>query len=279
MDITGIIKDSLKYPLSDWKKILILGIFTVIGGSASLLNFIGITNNAILLIFVIVGLISGLLVDGYLFKIVKTSLDGENKLPEFNDWKNLLLNGVKVFITFIVYLILPPFVILLLIFSLAGGLSPFGSDISILMGGSGMSPLIFFVTLILPGIENLFIIAINLLNQYAIILLVEFIIILPLFLVAVSNMAYEGEFMDAFRFGEIIEIITDIGKINLIKWYMATGAIFLLLLSLGTLISLIVSVSYGSILFYLIPFLLSLILLPYVQMYYVRAVALFYKPE
>jgi Protein of unknown function (DUF4013) len=277
MNITGIVKDSLKYPLSDWKKILIIGILSIIGGSVSLLNFIGITNNAILSIFVVVGLISGLLIDGYLFKIVKTSLDGGNKLPEFNDWKNLLLNGLKVFITFIFYLILPPFVILFLLFLLTGGLSFFGLDV--LMGGSDMSPLNFLTTMILPIIENLFIIAVSLLNQYAIILLAEFIVILPFFLVAVSNMAYEGEFRDAFRFGELIEILRDIGWLNFIKWYIATGVIFLLLFGLGTLISLIISISYGSILFYLIPLLLSLILLPYVQMYYVRAVALVYKPE
>ena len=160
---------------------------------------------------------------------MKTSLDGENKLPEFNDWKNLLLNGLKVFITFIFYLILPPFVILFLLFLLTGGLSFFGLDI--LMGGSDMS------------------------------------------------MAYEGEFKDAFRFGELIEIFTDIGWLNFIKWYITTGVIFLLLFGLGTLISFIISISYGSILFYLIPLLLSLLLLPYVQMYYVRAVALVYKPE
>jgi hypothetical protein len=251
----------------------------VIGGISSLLNLIDITNYVIVLIFVGIGLISGLLVDGYLFRIVKTSVDSENKLPKFNDWKNLLIDGVKVFLTFIVYLILPPLVVLLIILLLLGGLSSFGLDITAIIGSTGMSPINFLVTGILTGIENLFIISFDMLNQYVIIVLIEFLIILPLFLVAIANMAYEREFGAAFRLGEIIEIIGDIGWTNLIKWYITTGVIFLLIFSIGTIISFLFSVSTGSIPFYIISLILALILLPYSQMYYVRAVALFYKPE
>ena len=279
MNITELIKDSLKYPVSDWKKIIVLGIFIVIGGISSLLNLIDITNYVIVLIFVGIGLISGLLVDGYLFRIVKTSVDSENKLPKFNDWKNLLIDCVKVFLTFIVYLILPPLVVLLIILLLLGGLSSFGLDITAIIGSTGMSPINFLVTGILTGIENLFIISFDMLNQYVIIVLIEFLIILPLFLVAIANMAYEREFGAAFRLGEIIEIIGDIGWTNLIKWYITTGVIFLLIFSIGTIISFLFSVSTGSIPFYIISLILALILLPYSQMYYVRAVALFYKPE
>lgn len=279
MNVTELIKDSLKYPISDWKKIVLLGIIIVIGGLSSLLNFLGVTNYVIILIFFVIGLISGLIVNGYLFKIVKTSLDNENKLPEFNDWKNLLIDGVKVFLTFIVYLILPPFIIFFIILLLTGGLSSLGFDISALVGSLGTNPLNFFATGVLSGIENLFILAFNILNQLVLVLLLEFLIILPLFLVAIANMAYEREFSAAFRLSEIIEIIEDIGGANLIKWYITTGVIFLLIFSLGTLISFLFSVTSGSVPFYIISLLLALTLLPYSQIYYVRAVALIYKPE
>ena len=279
MNITELVKDSLKYPVSDWKKIIVLGIFIVIGGISSLLNLIDITNYAIISIFVVIGLISGLLVDGYLFRIVKTSVDGESRLPEFNDWKNLLIDGVKVFSTFIIYLILPPFLVFLITLLLLGGLSSFGLDITAIIGSMGTNPIYFLVTGILPGIENLFMISFNMLNQYVIILLIEFLVILPLFLVAIANMAYEREFAAAFRLGEIIEIIGDIGWANFVKWYVTTGLIFLLIFSIGTLISFLFSVSTGSISFYIISLILALILLPYSQMYYVRALALFYRPE
>ena len=279
MNITELVKDSLKYPVSDWKKIVVLGILIVIGGLSSLLNLFSITNYVLVMIFVVIGLISGLLVDGYLFRIVKTSVDGENKLPKFNNWKNLLIDGVKVFLTFIIYLILPPFIVFLIILLLLGGSSSFGLYITSIIGSTGMSPTIFLVTGILTSIENLFIISFSLFNQYVIIVLIEFLIILPLFLVAIANMAYEREFRAAFRLGEIIEIIGDIGWISLIKWYITTGVIFLLIFSIGTLISFLFSVSTGSVLFYIISLVLALILLPYAQIYYVRAVALFYRPE
>lgn len=279
MNVTELIKDSLRYPVSDWKKIIVLGIILVIGGLSSFLNLIGVTNEGIILIFFVIGLISGLLIDGYLFKIIKTSLDNENKLPEFNNWKNLLVDGVKVFLTFIVYLILPPFVIFLIILLLMGGISSLGLDISSLIGGLGPYSLNFFSTGVLSGVENLFILAYNILNQFVIVLLIEFLIILPLFLVAIANMAYEREFAAAFRLREIIEIIEDIGWANLLRWYITTGVIFLLIFGVGILISLLFSVSIGSVLYWILSLILALILLPYAQIYYVRAVALFYKPE
>ena len=168
MNVTELIKDSLKYPVSDWKKIIVLGIIIVIGGLSSLLNLIGVTNEGVILIFFIIGLISGLLVNGYLFKIIKTSLDNENRLPKFNDWKNLLIDGVKVFLTFILYLILPPFVIFFIILIIMGGISSLGLDISALIGSLGMNPMEFFATGVLSGIENLFILSYTILNQLTI---------------------------------------------------------------------------------------------------------------
>ena len=279
MNITETIKDSLKYPLSDWKKIIILGILIVISGLSYPLALLGITNYSIILLSVAIGLISGLLVNGYLFKIIKMSLDGENKLPEYNAWKNILIDGIKVFITFIVLIILPPLIIFLVFLLIFGGLYETGLSISQLFGSMGINSLNFFVTGILPGIENLFIITYDMGSPLVIILLVEFLIVLPIFLVAIANMAYEREFQAAFRLREIIEIIADIGWANLIKWYITTGVIFLLIFGIGTIISYLFSISIDSSLFYIISLLLTLTLLPYAQMYYVRAVALIYKPE
>ena len=89
----------------------------------------------------------------------------------------------------------------------------------------------------------------------------------------------EPEFEAAFRLRDIVEIIGDIGCENLIKWYITTGVIFLLIFSIGTLISYLFSLSISNYLFYIISLILALILLPYAQIYYVRAVALIYKPE
>ena len=84
MDISGIIGDALRYPFSDWKKILILGIIIVISSIPS--RSLGITNNDLILLFVGIGFVAGLFVNGYLFRIIKSSLEGNFKFPEFKEW-------------------------------------------------------------------------------------------------------------------------------------------------------------------------------------------------
>jgi uncharacterized membrane protein YqiK len=82
------------------------------------------------------------------------------------------------------------------------------------------------VSEILQGIENLVVISFDLFTQPVIVVLFSIIILLPIFFVAIANMAYQGELIDAFRFREILEEITCIGGDNLIKWYTVTGIIF-----------------------------------------------------
>lgn len=276
MNINEIIKDALKYPLTDWKKILILGIIIVVSGIYGLISSSGITNYILAIISIFIGAIAGFFINGYLFNILKTSLDGDNILPEFNAWKNILVDGVKVFIIFLIYIILPPLIVFFILLLFSGDFISSGLSLSEIIGGLVVNPLSLIATGILEGIEILLIISFNFLNQYMVIVLLEFILILPLFLVGIANMAYEGEFKDAFRLSEIIDIIKDIGWINLIKWYITTGLIFSIFIILGILISIFLN-SNGSI--NIISFLFGLILLPYSQMFYVRALALYYKPE
>ena len=62
MDIGEIISDSIKYPSSNWGKVLILGIITI----ASVL---------IIPVFLLIG---------YVFRIIKATLAGIDELPEFD---------------------------------------------------------------------------------------------------------------------------------------------------------------------------------------------------
>ena len=273
MDISGIIGDALRYPFSDWKKILILGIIIVI--SSIPYRSFGITNYNLILLFVGIGFLAGLFVNGYLFRIIKSSLDGNFKLPEFNEWINMFIDGVKVFLVFIVYLILPPIVILFLILLLLTG-GFIHSNFMLMFGSLGVNPLEFLTSGILPGIENFLGFSFNLFGGIALLMLFYVIIILPLFLIAIAGMAYEeGELRSAFRFREILEDIVDIGRVNLIKWYIRTGILFLILLMLGSSIAFLLSIINFAVVSVLIP----LILIPYSYMFYVRALALFYKPE
>ena len=85
---------------------MIFGIIIVFANTY--FEFSSLTQNSGLLIaLVVVWFIMGLFAFGYMFKIIKTSLKGADKLPEFNDWTNIGMEGAKVFIVYIVvYLLL-----------------------------------------------------------------------------------------------------------------------------------------------------------------------------
>ncbi|HHY00437.1 MAG TPA: DUF4013 domain-containing protein [Methanothermobacter sp.] len=107
-----IVIDSLKYPLSDWKKILTLGIIIFAISVARSSDYLGVTNVVINLLFIIAGFIIGFFVNGYLFRILKSSLDDVNELPKFDNWIEMFRDGLKVYLVALVY-ILPVILILL----------------------------------------------------------------------------------------------------------------------------------------------------------------------
>lgn len=278
MNTGEIVKDSLNYPLSDWKKILILGIILVLSGISGVTVLLGTASIAIISLLAVIGFLIGFLVNGYMFRIIKSSLDNAAKLPDFNNWVNMAADGAKVFIVFLGYLIVPILVILVLLLSLAGlDITSLGSYFVLMLEIMEINPLELLISVIWPGILNLITILYNILGSFALIGILYMILVIPVFLVAIANMAYyEGEFRSAFRFREILDEIGSIGWINLIKWYAATGILFLILFVMGNIIS------YNFSLFNLSiagGLLLSLTLIPYIYMYIARSVALFYMPD
>ena len=83
MNIGDIVSDSIKYPTSDWTKVLILGVIFL----ASIL---------IIPIF---------LAYGYIFRIIKATLAGLDELPEFDEIGEMFIDGLKIFLVSIVYAI------------------------------------------------------------------------------------------------------------------------------------------------------------------------------
>lgn len=82
MNILGNISDSLKYPLKNWLKLLILGVILMI----PLVNFIGL---------------------GYYLKAIESTFEGYDRLPGFENFGELFVNGIKLFIVGIIYSIIP----------------------------------------------------------------------------------------------------------------------------------------------------------------------------
>ena len=93
--ILDIYKDSLEYSAKDWKTLVILGIF-------ALFHFL---------------LIPAFLITGYNYRVINTAvhgiINGRDPLPGFDDIIEMFIDGVKVVIVQIAYLIVPAIIFLI----------------------------------------------------------------------------------------------------------------------------------------------------------------------
>jgi len=219
MEIGEIVSDAIKYPSSEWKKVIILGIFFILS-------------------IIIIGIFFVL---GYFLRIIKATLAGYDELPEFDEWGDMFVDGLKVLVVSFVYMIIPLIVI---------GVGIFAS-IASYTTTSASNPFaflaIFGVTGIIGGILAL------------IFGLVAYI--------AIANMALYDEIGAAFNFGEILNRIKMIGWGKYIVWYI----VMLIVGVIGGFIAGILNV---------IPFIgfiiALLVVYPYIQMIYARSVALIF---
>ena len=223
MDIGEIISNSLSYPSQDWKKVLIYGILFLIS-------------------FLIIPVF---LVMGYFFRILKGSIAGFDELPDFDEWGEMLIDGLKIFVVQFVYFLIPAIVILI-------GIWASIASMSVTDAGNLTNPGLF----------------IGLMGVTAIIGIILAIILGLIASIAIANMALNnGEIGAAFRFSEILEEIAIIGWGKYIVWYIVMIIIGLI----GGVIAGILNI---------IPFIGTIIALlvvyPYLYMFSARSLALLF---
>ena len=102
MDMQEIIKDAVRYPFSDWKKIFILGLIFVIYsipiGIVPFKLYDGFTYP-----FLFIALLINFFILGYFFKIIQSSFKNTKEPPKFRSWVNLFKNGFKVTFVGLIY--------------------------------------------------------------------------------------------------------------------------------------------------------------------------------
>lgn len=133
MEIGEIISESIKYPSSNWKKVIILGILVI----ASVL---------IVPIF---------LVYGYVFRIMKASIAGLNELPEFDELGEMFVDGLKIFVVALVYAI-PIWIISAILGAIMGtgmGTPATSLDPTMIWGALASSTVFIIVALIIGLVE------------------------------------------------------------------------------------------------------------------------------
>lgn len=163
------IEDALSFPRNsdDWLRTIVIG---------TLLGFFS---------FLIV---PGLIIQGYLLRAARAAADGQQRPPDFSDWGELLVDGVKAFVVAFVYGIVPAVIVVGVLSVLAGGaaLSAFSGD---------------------PGAAAGFGIAIA---AFVLLALPLLIVIGYLTVVAQLHFAITGDLGAAFRLGEVVRIGFDL---------------------------------------------------------------------
>jgi hypothetical protein len=256
-----IILNALKYPISDWKKMLILGIIVVLSNIIRINPLIGSTDYIIITLGLF-GLIISFLARGYQYRIIKSSISKDITLPDFTSWKEMFIDGVKVFLVSTVYLI--PAILIILIVSasyteIVGLIIPnLSSVIAGTLFGGGIIAMINTGTMV---------------EIWYLIAFLYMIIILPVSLLAIAIMADKnGQIRTAFYPSMLLGKIKTLGPINLIKWYFITGILFFVLYLIGGILTNIL-VSIQPIIG--IAFQL-LIVVPYLYIFLYRSVGMFY---
>ena len=263
MNINGIIKDALKYPLQDWKKILILGIILLI--SSTLVDMAGfVQNNIEIGLIIIVGLLMVLFVYGYSLRIISSSLAGQNKLPAINDWINMFISGVKVIVVGIVYFI--PIILVVVYIAI---ISP--QTITSIFISIGFNPVAvtgsFLESILIQGLGNLEPLIYSITNTTipGNIAVLYMIIITPVLMIAIASMGQDNHIKSAFKIRVILKKMDSIGWNHLIEWYVITVIIYLIIFAVV------------NVLYYSVGPLLILILVPYYYIYQSRSTALIYQ--
>lgn len=192
MKLTEIISDSFKYPGSNpehlntnRKRWLIFG----------------------LLMFTTLVVIPGIFVAGYALRVTRKTIQGDSKMPEYDEWAGMVLDGLKVIVTTIVYYFIPTILVIL---------------------GAGQ----FYLMAYVYGVLNL-----TLINWLPLIIgVLLFIPVIMFYMMALSNMAYHNRLGAAFNMGEIIQRIETVGYGRFILWWVATMIVSAIFASAGSLI-------------------------------------------
>ncbi|WP_405303942.1 DUF4013 domain-containing protein [Methanobrevibacter sp.] len=168
--ILDIYKDSLEYSAKDWKTLVILGVIC-------LFSFL---------------LLPAFLITGYNYRVINTAvhgiINGRDPLPDFEDLIEMFVDGVKVVIVQIAYMLVP--IIVFLLFAIVAGQ--------------------------LTGILSSALMIIGCLITFAL-----FVVACLMEQMGLCHMAYnEGAFSKAFAVKEIKEVIDEIGWFNCIATYL-----------------------------------------------------------
>lgn len=272
MNVIDIIKDSFVFPSKNIKLLVIFellsiiaGVFSVIGTVVYVLGFVIPECFMWGGIAVIVSMLIGWILSGYLISVIKSGIELDDDVPEFEWWDNFN-NGFNYFIVSIVYFIVPAVIVLIVgyLTNIFGNALVVYQEIVLQVMNIYMGANTFLVSeTMAQAIANL---AVSLAIT-ATIAIIAFVIFSFLQTMAGARLANTGSLTEALN---ISESAKDIRRIGVGK----TIIVILLVIIIVAVIEMILSSIYSY-----VPILsiLSIIITPYLIFFTQRAIGLLYS--
>lgn len=263
MEFGEIFSNAIKYPLSDYQKLLILGALYVIINIPTILGQFGFRNGTLSLIFLLVSIILNLIILGFTLNVIKNAINLDDNIPDF-DWRKNIVDGLKYFVVVFVYYLIPSIVVTIIGIA---SLSSFFMSI----GKKGMdtianaaSPEVAMNAIPTAAWSNL---AAGL-ALTAVVAIILFLIFGIFATVAVCRLAKHDSLDEAFHIGDIMDDIKEIGILRIIGFLII---LIIIVAILGFVIGLLSLIPYvGIIIGYLVGS-------SFIALFYNRAVGLLYS--
>ena len=268
MKLTEIYSNAIKWPFSDVKALLILGILLTIGSLGSFIPaLLGKPTSYIPLkiIFAILSIIIAFITGGYNISLIKNSMELSDKIPSISLKRNFI-NGIKLLAVAIIYIII--YAIILFIVGYATG----GVDaLSIAQTGISNTAGSVNVTAIINSIPTHDLIGLGITAIIGLILAVIFGIFLN---IAECILAKNDSITDAINLGNVFNDINKIGWGRYLSWYV-------LLIIVTLIIEIIISIIVSCLTFVHLGFIgiiiNAIIFIPFIQIFTARALGLIYS--
>lgn len=234
MKLGEIFGDALKYPISNPQSLIIVGVIFLIANLTTLLAQFGVRNSAFATIWAIVALIVSILLVGYGLSILKNAIDLGDDIPSF-DWMNNFIDGIKVLVVQVVYMIVPTIV------SIIVGYATMGPALSRIFTPANISQMATnssSTSVILNSIPSS--VWAGLFSGIAItaVITIIFYIIFALFsTVAQCRLAKYDSLGEAFSFGQVFSDMKEIGIVNLFVFVIILWIIVIIIAMVGAFIT------------------------------------------
>ncbi|MDR0912258.1 MAG: DUF4013 domain-containing protein [Methanobrevibacter sp.] len=271
MNITELFKDALTYPIQDWTKFFVLGVFFVVVSLSQILSPFRIVSNPIVnIICFILFVVVGLILLGYLLSVIKETIsDPSAIIPNFDFVKNFI-SGIKVIIVAIIYMIIPVLITVILV--AITGVFAFLSPLMVLYT---QDSLMMAPALIGGAVVSIAIVAI--------IALIVFVIFGLLGIIGLAVLAETDSIGKAVNFVKVFKKIGEIGWANYILFLIVFVVIAIVISLISSMILKIFGIICGFagpfafVVIFIGIFIVTLIFDTFSNVFHSRAIGLIYN--